>query len=75
MDLENGSLDDLCMRKGFGLTKLDVMLNYSLRFIATLSSFGIHNFFAFFIFSLRGLLILFWIIFLFSWTCHLEGTC
>ena len=59
MDLENGSVDDLCMREAFGLEKLDVILNLSLRFIATLNSFGIHIIFASFIFSLCGLLILF----------------
>ena len=57
MDLENGSWDDLCMGEAFGLAKLDVILNLSLRFIATLSSFGIHKIFVFFIFSLCGLLI------------------
>ena len=57
MDVENGSLDDLCMREAFGLVELDVIWNLSLRFIATLSSFGIHIIFAFFIFSLCGLLI------------------
>ena len=67
MDLENGSEDDLCMGEAFRLAKLDVILNLSLRFIATLSNFGIHIIFAF--------LILFWIIFLFSWTFLLEGTC
>ena len=75
MDLENGSWDDLCMREAFGLAELDVILNLSLRFIATLSSFGIHITFALLIFSLCGLLILLWITFLFSWTCHLERTC
>ena len=75
MDLENGSVGDLCMREAFGLAELNVMLNLSLRFIATLSSFGIHIIFAFFILSLCGFLILFWIRFLFSWTCRLEGTC
>ena len=43
MDLENGSWDDLCMREAFGLVELDVILNLSLRFIATLSRFGIHK--------------------------------
>ena len=50
MDLENGSLDDLCMREAFGLEELDVIWNLSLRFIATLSSFGIHKIFTFFYF-------------------------
>lgn len=75
MDEGDGNLDDLGMREAFGLAKLDVIWNLSLRFIATLVSFGIHKIFAFFIFSLCGLLILFWIRFLFSWTCLLEGTC
>ena len=75
MDLENGSWDDLCMREAFGLAELDVILNLSLRLIATLSSFGIHINFAVLIFSLCGLLILFWIIFFFSGTCRLEGKC
>ena len=75
MDLENGSLDDLWMREAFGLAKLYAILNLSLTFIASLSSFGIHKIFAFFIFSLCGLLVLFWIIFFFCWTCILEGTC
>ena len=59
MDLENGNWDDLWMREIFGLVELDVIWNISLRFNATLSSFGIHIIFAFFIFSLCGLLILF----------------
>ena len=66
MDLENGILGDLCMREAFGLVELDVIWNLSLRFIATLSSFGIHIIFVFFIFSLCGFLILFWIRFFFS---------
>ena len=41
--------------EAFGLAKLDVILNLSLRFIAKLISFGIHKFFSFFIFSLCGL--------------------
>ena len=49
-DLENGSVDDLCMRETFGLVELDVIWNLSLRFIATLSSFGIHKIFEFFYF-------------------------
>ena len=52
MDLENGRWDDLCMGEAFGLVELDGILNHSLRFIATLSIFGIHITFAFFIFSL-----------------------
>ena len=55
MDLENGSVDDLCVREAFGLAELDGIWNLSLRFIATLSSFGIHIIFAVLIFSLCGL--------------------
>ena len=55
MDLENGSGDDLWMREAFGLVALDVIWNISLRFIATLSSFGINIIFSFLIFSLCGL--------------------
>ena len=55
IDLENGSWEDLCMREAFGLEKLDGILNLSLRFMATLSSFGIHITFALLIFSLCGL--------------------
>ena len=61
MDLENGSLEDLCMREAFGLAELDFIWNLSLRFIATLSSFGIHIILVFLIFSLCGVLILLWI--------------
>ena len=75
MDVENGRVDDLGVREAFGLATLDVVLNLSLRFIATLSSFGIHIIFSFVIFSLCGLWILLWISFFFSWTCRLEGTC
>ena len=52
---KNRSLDDVCMREAFGLAELDVILNLSLRFIVTLSSFGIHIIFTFLIFSLCGL--------------------
>ena len=45
------------MREAFGLVKLDAILNLSLRLIASLSSFGIHIIFEFFILSLCGLLI------------------
>ena len=39
------------MREAFGLAELDGIWNLSLRFIATLSSFGIHIIFAFFYFQ------------------------
>ena len=41
------------MREAFGLAELDSIGNLSLRFIATLSSFGIHIIFA--IFDLKPL--------------------
>ena len=45
--------------EAFGLAKLDVILNLSLRFSATLSNFGIHIIFSFFCYFQGIFIILF----------------